>query len=372
MLPNRTGTPLALLELTWKPAPGVEKTTPRGVVVLKKSGGNWFGAENWSGVPSQLISRRPVSNVVAWFGLSPPPRSARNWFTTSEMAAGPAPAADRTVGAAEAGTASASAKRAATALTTSARSRLEFPTCILPPLSSTSRVDPIHGPRSNLRRMSPPRRDVRIIGSSLGAEDQRLRDFMTRAAQPFEWYEAGTPAANELLAAQGISPADLPVVLDGGEALAPATIDAVVEAWGISAPPERSDYDLAIIGSGPAGLAAAVYAASDGLSTVALEADLPGGQASYTSLIENFFGFPDGIGGAELARMAGRQAEKFGARLVIRRGVVGHRVLPEGRFEIALSGGASVRAPLVIAAPGMDWRRLDVDGIDALLGGGGV
>jgi thioredoxin reductase (NADPH) len=213
---------------------------------------------------------------------------------------------------------------------------------------------------------------MRIIGSSLGAEDMRLRDFMTRAAQPFEWYEAGTPAAEELLAAHGLSPSRLPAVLDAEAVIAPATVDAVVESWGLSAPPARREYDLAIIGTGPAGLAAAVYAASDGLSTIALEEDLPGGQASYTSMIENFFGFPDGIGGAELARMAGRQAEKFGAELIIRRGVVGHRTHADGRFEIELAGGHTVTTPLVIAAPGMVWRRLEIGGVDELLGGGGV
>ena len=155
-----------------------------------------------------------------------------------------------------------------------------------------------------------------------------MRDFLTRAAQPFEWLEDGSPEAEELLVARGLSAEDLPAVLDAETAIAPASVDLVARAWEISATPTRASYDLAIIGTGPAGLAAAVYAASDGLATVALEEDLPGGQASYTSLIENFFGFPEGIGGAELARLAGRQAEKFGAELLIRRGVVGHRTLP--------------------------------------------
>jgi thioredoxin reductase (NADPH) len=161
-------------------------------------------------------------------------------------------------------------------------------------------------------------------------------------------------------------------VLDGDAVVAPATIDALSELWALSAPPAQREYDLAIIGTGPAGLAAAVYAASDGLATIAIEDDVPGGQASYTSLIENFFGFPDGIGGAELARLAGRQAEKFGAELIIRRGVVGHEVLTDGRFEFELRGGHTLVAPLAIASPGMVWRRLEVEGIDELLDGGGV
>src|SRR5205823_12783901 len=88
----------------------------------------------------------------------------------------------------------------------------------------------------------------------------------------------------------------------------------------------RAHYDFVVIGAGPAGLAAAVYAASDGLSTIVFDRDVPGGQASYTAMIENFFGFPDGIGGAELARLAGRQAERFGAELMLLRGISGSRL----------------------------------------------
>ena len=97
-------------------------------------------------------------------------------------------------------------------------------------------------------------------------------------------------------------------------------------AWGGLQPPKRAHYDFVVIGAGPAGLAAAVYAASDGLSTIVFDRDVPGGQASYAAMIENFFGFPDGIGGAELARLAGRQAERFGAELMLLRGVRGSRL----------------------------------------------
>ena len=133
----------------------------------------------------------------------------------------------------------------------------------------------------------------------------------------------------------------------------------------------HSEYDLAIIGAGPAGLAAAVYAASDGLSTIVLERDVPGGQASHTSLIENFFGFPEGIGGAELARIAGRQAEQFGAEVMVLRGVRGsHLNDSHERAELDLDGGIVISAGVVLAATGMDWRRLDVEGVDGLLGRG--
>jgi thioredoxin reductase (NADPH) len=98
-----------------------------------------------------------------------------------------------------------------------------------------------------------------------------------------------------------------------------------------------------------------------------VEREVPGGQASFTSLIENFFGFPEGIGGAELARLAGRQAERFGTDLVMLRGVVGHDVLPGGEVQLHLAGDVTVGAAIVIAATGMEWRRLEVSGIEELL-----
>ena len=218
--------------------------------------------------------------------------------------------------------------------------------------------------------MSPVRPTVQVVGRRLEAGDHRLRDFLTRVAQPFEWLEAGTPEADRLLAEHGASEAELPVLIDGGDVISPATIDRVARAWSEMAPPSRGSYDIAIVGAGPAGLAAAVYAASDGLSTIVFDRDVPGGQASYTSLIENFFGFPDGIGGAELARRAGRQAERFGAELILLRGLTGSRHNGDGAFELEVEGGHRVEAPLVIAAPGMEWRRLDVEGIEDLLGRG--
>ena len=110
-----------------------------------------------------------------------------------------------------------------------------------------------------------------------------------------------------------------------------------------------------------------MYAASDGLSTVLIEEDVPGGQASHTSLIENFFGFVDGIGGAELARLAGRQAERFGAELILQRGVVGSSITAAGQERLALAGGYELTADVVLAATGMVWRRLPLAGVDELL-----
>lgn len=206
----------------------------------------------------------------------------------------------------------------------------------------------------------------------MNAEDYRLRDFLTRIAQPYEWLEAGSREADRVLAGRGLAEAPLPVVIDRDETHAAATVESIARAWGGITPPRRYRYDIAVIGAGPAGLAAAVYAASDGLSTIVFDRDVPGGQTSYTAMIENYFGFPDGIGGAELARLAGRQAEKFGAELHFLTGVKGSRL--EGKVDeeatLILDDGSEVTAAVVLAAPGMDWRRLELDGIDELIGHG--
>jgi thioredoxin reductase (NADPH) len=212
---------------------------------------------------------------------------------------------------------------------------------------------------------------VQVVGRRLDAEHYRLRDFLTRSAQPYDWYEAGSPDADRLLEGLGLADADLPVVVDGDERHQAATVESIVRAWGGFQPARQKHYDFVVIGAGPAGLAAAVYAASDGLSTLVCDRDVPGGQSSYATMIENFFGFPDGIGGAELARLAGRQAERFGAELMLMRGVRGSRM--NGHDEpvgLILEDNSEVTASVVLAAPGMDWTRLDLDGIDDLVGDG--
>jgi thioredoxin reductase (NADPH) len=206
--------------------------------------------------------------------------------------------------------------------------------------------------------MSPVRPTVRIVGERLDSEHHRLRDFLTRVAQPHEWLEAGSPEADRLVRSLGLVDPPLPVVVDGDDVYTGATVERLAGAWHHLDPPKRSRYDLEIISAGPAGLAAAVYAASDGLSTIVLERDVPGGQASHTSLIENFFGFPDGIGGAELARLAGRQAEQFGAEVMVFRGALGSTLHSEPVI-LHLDGGIDITASVTLAATGMDWRRLE-------------
>jgi thioredoxin reductase (NADPH) len=218
--------------------------------------------------------------------------------------------------------------------------------------------------------VSPVRPGIQVVGRRLEPGDHELRDFLTRTAQPHEYFEAGSAEADALLAARGVSDAALPVVLEPDTVHAGVTVASLAEAWQSSSGPVQRHYDVVIVGAGPAGLAAAVYAASDGLATLVVEEDVPGGQASHTSLIENFFGFPEGIGGAELARLAGRQAEKFGAELVLLRGAVGSRIAAGGETVVQIAGGDEVTADVLLAAPGMRWRRLELEGMDELMGRG--
>jgi thioredoxin reductase (NADPH) len=138
--------------------------------------------------------------------------------------------------------------------------------------------------------MSPVRPTVQLVGTRLDPEAHRVRDFLTRIAQPHELLEEGSPEADALLAARGAAGVATPALIDGDDVHAAVTVASLADAWRLSAPPSRPHYDLAIVGAGPAGLAAAVYAASDGLSTVLIEEDVPGGQASHTALIETSSG----------------------------------------------------------------------------------
>ncbi len=218
--------------------------------------------------------------------------------------------------------------------------------------------------------MSPQRPTVQVVGRRLDPGDHELRDYLSRADQPFEFHEHDSPAARVLLARHGIVEPRLPVVVDGERVFEAATLGALLEAWGFSQVPRHASYDTAVVGGGPAGLAAAMYAASAGFSTVLVERDVPGGQAAHTSLIENYLGFPEGVTGSRLLRLAGRQTEGFGGEIVMLREVTTLDQDGDGSVRFTLEGGIEVTAAVAIVAPGIDWRRLDVEGVNELLGRG--
>ncbi|MBG6181949.1 NAD(P)/FAD-dependent oxidoreductase [Arthrobacter sp. CAN_A1] len=183
-----------------------------------------------------------------------------------------------------------------------------------------------------------------------------LRDFLTRNDVNFVYLDESDSQ-------------DAICVLPDGTRLTNPSIVELARGLGLLRAPRLDTYDLVIVGAGPAGLAAAVYAASEGLSTAVLESEAFGGQAGTSSRIENYLGFPDGISGAELAGRARSQAERLGADLLLAREVVsgGER---DGRLLLNLADGAQLAGRTVLSASGVDWRRLDAPGIDGLLHAG--
>jgi thioredoxin reductase (NADPH) len=212
---------------------------------------------------------------------------------------------------------------------------------------------------------------VMLVGRRASSVGYSLRDFLSRNGVPYVWVDVDDAAQVAALLPAGERGVDkLPVcVLPNGIRLAPATLEGVAAGLGMVSDPLLSEYDLTIVGAGPAGLAAAVYAASEGLPAVAIEAVAPGGQAGTTSMIENYLGFPQGISGSELATRATAQAKRFGAEVLLARRLA--NVTRDGPGYVAhLSDGTAVRSRAMLVASGVDWRRLEVSGIDELLGSG--
>jgi thioredoxin reductase (NADPH) len=210
-----------------------------------------------------------------------------------------------------------------------------------------------------------------LVDAGTSAAAYRIRDFLSRNSLQYEWVDVTDAArVRAVLGSAEVDARSLPIcVLPDGTQLSPATLEQVAAGLGMVSGPSRSEYDLTIVGAGPAGLAAAVYAASEGLRTVVLEAIAPGGQAGTTSMIENYLGFPNGISGSELATRAVAQARRFGAEILLARPLVG--ISTEGsRYRAHLSDGTSVLGRTLLLASGVEWRRLEVPGIDELLGAG--
>jgi thioredoxin reductase (NADPH) len=217
--------------------------------------------------------------------------------------------------------------------------------------------------RADLRREAASA--TRVIGSRYSAASLRIREFLSRCQLPYEWVDPDNdPQVDELLQHFGVSPSDLPVVITSGTVLRRATPGILSEYLGLTIGqlPERT-FDLLVVGGGPAGLAAAVYGASEGLQTLAFDMVAPGGQAGTSSRIENYFGFPTGISGGDLVQRGMIQAEKFGAQLTAPCAAVSLHE-DAGHLVVELSDGSSVAGRAVIVATGAQYRRLDVDRIE--------
>ena len=212
---------------------------------------------------------------------------------------------------------------------------------------------------------------ARIIGSRYSPDTRRLLEFASRNRLPHAWLDVeNDPEVEELLRALDVSPDEMPVVLLGDHVFNNPTNQEFARLLGFVPPPDHHDvYDLLVIGGGPAGLAAAVYGASEGLSTLLLESVAVGGQAGTSSRIENYLGFPAGISGAELAARAAIQAEKFEARLTYPCEAVALESR-DGLHLVRLSDGDEVVARAVILATGARYRRLPLERLEELEGFG--
>ncbi len=212
---------------------------------------------------------------------------------------------------------------------------------------------------------------VRIVGHRFSKDSHDLRDFLARNRVPAHWRDVERDGeARELLRIAGVGSDRLPVaLLEDGSVLERPTVLELAERLGVTSQPAQEHYDLVIVGGGPAGLGAAVYGASEGLRTVMVEREAPGGQAGQSSRIENYLGFPAGLSGSDLARRATDQARRLGAELLTIRDAVGLRVEGSGRL-VELSGGGVLSVSCVLIASGVSYRQIDSPGFAELTGAG--
>jgi thioredoxin reductase (NADPH) len=220
-------------------------------------------------------------------------------------------------------------------------------------------------------RANRPRHEVvRVVGEHWSPRSHELRDALARNTVPFGFYEADSEQGRRLVRDHGVDTRRLPAVIryDGSVMHDPSLLD-VAEALGVHTPPSSEVYDLAILGSGPAGLSAAVYGASEGLSTLVVEPKSIGGQAGTSSMIRNYLGFPRGVSGGELTFRAWEQALLFGARFVFAHRATGLATRGEERV-VVLADGSEAIARAVIVAAGAHYRRIGVPSLERLVGAG--
>ncbi len=216
----------------------------------------------------------------------------------------------------------------------------------------------------------PPFEGLRVIGHRWSLRDHRVRSFLSRNHVPYRWLDIdGNEEAPKLLKERELAVSQLPAVLfpDGSVLIDPEP-ETLAARVGLSVQATQEFYDMVVVGAGPAGLAAAVYAASEGLRTLVIEPEAPGGQAGSTSRIENYLGFPSGITGAELGRRAHTQAARLGAEFISQR-ATGLRIEGQYRF-VQLADGREVSSHVVLLATGVRYRRLDIPGAEKLTGRG--
>ena len=220
----------------------------------------------------------------------------------------------------------------------------------------------------------PPYEGIRVLGTRWSSRAYDVRDFLARNHVPYQWIDvelsSEDPEVKQLIASIGDDVASLPLTLfPDGTRMFQSTSAELAEKVGLRTRAETQFYDLAIIGGGPGGLAAAVYGASEGLKTVMIDREAPGGQAGLSSRIENYLGFPAGLSGGDLARRAVMQAQRFGVEIIAPQEVVELRV--EGPYRILkLGNGSELSCHAALIATGVQWRRLEVPGIDRLQGAG--
>jgi thioredoxin reductase (NADPH) len=211
---------------------------------------------------------------------------------------------------------------------------------------------------------------TQVVGHRWSARSYEVRDFLARNSVSYRWLAADEPEGRGLLEAAGLDEASIPlVVTPEGDSLVDPSVEELAARVGLSTTPATGFYDTVIVGGGPAGLGAAVYAASEGLRTVLVERKATGGQAGQSARIENYLGFPDGVSGAQLTDRARRQAAKFGAEILTAVGVTGLEVRGSSRV-VGFADGSEVAAHTVVLATGVAYHTLAAPGIEELTGRG--